>query len=184
MITRLLLVILVYAAPLISTAQQLEVEEVLSPKEIKIRNTTKWAACIPGSGQVINRKYWKAPIVWGGLAVSVYFISDNTLLMNEFKEAWKVAVEDDVFTLTDTNGALYTLTDLEVNTYLYRRNRDLSYLSFLGIYLLQIVDANVDAHMRFFDADEDLSFSISPPYSYRNRTDIWQVGLKFNFTSK
>jgi len=183
-------VLSVFAMPLLISAQEEDVEDVveeLSPSQLKIRNTTKWAACIPGSGQVINRKYWKAPIVWGGIAASVFFISENTRLMNEFHEAWGYETDEDPLTnstMTDSNGNMYTLADLENNTYLFRRNRDLSYLSFLGVYLLQIVDANVDAHMRFFDADEDLSFSVIPPNSYRNRTDIWQVGLKINLARK
>lgn len=188
MITRTLLVLSVYATPMISFSQEvekLEVIEELSPKELKIRNTTKWAACIPSSGQIINKKYWKAPLVLGGLATSVYFITDNTRQMNEFREAWRNEADDDPLTVSNlrkSNGDLYNSVELEDNTYLFRRYRDLSYLSFLGVYLLQIVDAHVDAHMRFFDADEDLSLFIVPPHSYRNRTDIWQVGLKFNFS--
>ena len=67
---------------------------------------------------------------------------------------------------------------MENNTYLFRRYRDLSYLALAGIYVLQIIDANVDAHMRFFDSNDDLSFSISPPYSSSSKIDVWQVGLK------
>ena len=65
--------------------------------------------------------------------------------------------------LTDNNGNLYTVSDLKDGAYFYRRNRDLSYLSFFGVYLLSVIDANVDAHMKFFDANEDISLKMIPP---------------------
>mgnify|MGYP006094051049 CR=1 FL=1 len=166
-------------------SQQLEAKDApLSENEIRIKNTTRWAACIPGSGQLINRKYWKAPIVWGALATSVFFICDNTMQMNQFKQGWIYETDDDPYTtsyLVDTNGNLYSVDDLENGTYLFRRYRDLSYLSFVGIYLLQIVDANVDAHMRFFDSSEDLSFHVIPP---QTRFEPWQLGLNITLGNK
>ena len=166
-------------------SQQIETEDApLSETEIRIKNTTRWAACIPGSGQLINRKYWKAPIVWGALATSVFFICNNTLQMNEFKQGWIDETDDDPETwseLVDTNGNLYSVDDLENGTYLFRRYRDLSYLSLAGIYLLQIVDANVDAHMRFFDSSEDLSFHVIPP---KTRFEPWQLKLNITLGNK
>ena len=103
--------------------------------------------------------------------------------MNEFKDNWAKEVDDDPSTssdMVDPNGVLYSASDLENGTYLFRRNRDLSYLSLVGIYLLQIIDANVDAHMRFFDSSEDLSLKFIPPYFGYTPTQSWQVGLKLN----
>lgn len=142
----------------------------------RIKRTTTWAACLPGSGQVINKKIWKAPIVLGALGTSVYFIQENTNQMRSFKEAWQFEADDDPSTnstLVKENGELYSISELEDATFLYRRNRDLSYLSFFTFYLLQIVDANVDANLKFFDADEDLSLRLIPPTG----TDVWQLGL-------
>ncbi|PCJ81510.1 MAG: hypothetical protein COA49_05300 [Bacteroidetes bacterium] len=159
-------------------------ETKISDEKVQIKHTTKWAAMLPGSGQIINKKYWKAPIVVGGLLASGYFIVDNSKQMKVFLENWGYETDDDpntVSTLTDSNGLLYLESDLEDGAYFYRRNRDLSYLTFFGVYLLQIVDANVDAHMKFFDASEDISFQIIPPVkSGFRRSDIWQVGLTMN----
>ena len=167
-----------------SYAQEVETEKpILTESQIRVRNTTKWAACVPGSGQVINRKYWKAPIVLGALSTSVFFIIDNTATFNEFKDNLLYLTDDDpltIHTLTDDQGVLYSETELRNNAYLFRRYRDLSYLACAGIYLLQIIDANVDAHMRFFDSNDDLSFSLVPPNSGRVATNFWQVGLKLN----
>jgi hypothetical protein len=78
--------------------------------------------------------------------------------------------------LRDNNENLYTVSDLKDAAYFYRRNRDLSYLSFFGVYLLSVIDANVDAHMKFFDASEDLSLRVIPP-NWGRSSGVWQVGL-------
>lgn len=160
------------------------VKPELSDAEQRVRKTTKWAAILPGSGQVINQKYWKAPIAIGGLVASGYFILDNTNQMNVFLEHWGYETDENPLTtstLTNSNGNLYSLADLEEWTYFYRRNRDLSYLSFFGVYLLQIIDANVDAHMKFFDASEDLTLRVIPPVLSKSYSQgVWQVGLTMN----
>ena len=180
---RQLLLIALLSLPFCGFSQEKMEEEKkeLTESQIRIRNTTRWAAIIPGSGQIINRKYWKTPLVYVSLGASVYFIIDNTNQMNEFKQAWIYETDEDeetVSELTDPNGNLYSVSDLENGTYLFRRYRDLSYLALAGVYVLQIIDANVDAHMRFFDSNDDLSFSISPPYSGATGAGVWQVGLK------
>ena len=151
----------------------------LSENQVRVKKTTKWAMILPSSGQVINQKYWKAPIVLGGLGTSVYFIIDNSAEMNVFLENWGFETDNDPMTtssLRDNNGNLYSTTDLKDGAYFYRRNRDLSILSFFGVYLLSVIDANVDAHMKFFDASEDLSMRVIPP-TQKNTRGVWQVGL-------
>ena len=168
-------------------------EKTLSENELRVKNTTTWAMILPSSGQIINKKYWKAPIVLGGLGASVYYVIDNSTEMNLFLENWGYEEDGDAFymiinddgksvrvltesTLTDNNGNLYTVTDLKDGAYFYRRNRDLSYLSLFGVYLLSVIDANVDAHMKFFDASEDLSLRVIPP-SWGRSQEVWQLGL-------
>ena len=154
-------------------------EKILSENELRVKNTTTWAMLLPSSGQIMNKKYWKAPIVLGGLGASVYYVIDNSSEMNLFLENWGYETDDDPLTesnLTDNNGNLYTVSDLKDGAYFYRRNRDLSYLSFFGVYLLSVIDANVDAHMKFFDANEDISLRMIPPSWGRSR-EVWQVGL-------
>ena len=169
------LIFLILASGYSASAQ----EKILSENELRVKNTTTWAMILPSSGQIINKKYWKAPIVLGGLGASVYYVIDNSAEMNLFLENWGYETDDNPLTyniLTDNNGDLYTVTDLKDGAYFYRRNRDLSYLSFFGVYLLSVIDANVDAHMKFFDASEDLSLRIIPP-SWGRSKGAWQVGL-------
>ena len=167
--------------------------DLLTQEQLRVKKTTRWAAVLPGSGQVINKKVWKVPFVLGGLATSGWFIVENTKQMNLFLEHWGYETDVEIdpdnpatsSTLTDSNGAPYILSDLENGAYVYRRNRDLSYLAFLGVYLLQIVDANVDSHMKFFDASEDLSWKVLPPQlSPNNNLTPWQVGISIRINNK
>ena len=168
-------------------------EKILSENELRVKNTTTWAMLLPSSGQIINKKYWKAPIVLAGLGASIYYVIDNSNEMNLFLENWEYETDGDAFymsinddgktvrvltesSLTDNNGNLYTESNLKDGAYFYRRNRDLSYLSFFGVYLLSVIDANVDAHMKFFDASEDISMRVIPPNWGRSR-GAWQVGI-------
>ena len=174
------LIFLILASGFPASAQ----EKILSENELRVKNTTTWAIILPSSGQIINKKYWKAPIVLGGLGASVYYVMDNSAEMNLFLENWGYETDDDpstYSTLQDNNGNLYTVTDLKDGAYFYRRNRDLSYLSFFGVYLLSVIDANVDAHMKFFDASEDLSLRVIPP-SWGRSMDVWQLGLTLNIS--
>ena len=89
---RTLLLIAILIFPLFGLSQENDrknegnKKQELTESQIRVRKTTKWAAFIPGSGQIINRKYWKAPLVHIALGSSVYMIKYNTDLMNEFKD--------------------------------------------------------------------------------------------------
>ena len=183
------LIFLILASGFSASAQ----EKILSENELRVKNTTTWAMLLPSSGQIINKKYWKAPIVLAGLGASIYYVIDNSNEMNLFLENWEYETDGDAFymsinddgktvrvltesSLTDNNGNLYTVSNLKDGAYFYRRNRDLSYLSFFGVYLLSVIDANVDAHMKFFDASEDISMRVIPPNWGRSR-GAWQVGI-------
>ncbi|MFB1018948.1 MAG: DUF5683 domain-containing protein, partial [Flavobacteriales bacterium] len=82
--------------------------DALTQEQVRVKKTTRWAAALPGSGQVINKKSWKVPLVLGGLATSGWFIRENTKQMNLFLENWGYETDDDPTTnstLTDSNGA-------------------------------------------------------------------------------
>lgn len=135
------------------------------------------AAVLPGSGQIYNKKYWKAPIVWGGIGLCVYFIQDNTKNFNTFSKAYIAEVDGDPNTVntTEYNGA--QLDQLQET---YRRWRDLSYVSLAAVYLLQMLDANVDAHLFYFDVNEDLSMQVTP-WLKPNFERSAGLSLNFNF---
>ena len=119
-----------------------------------------YSAIFPGMGQVYNKKYWKAPIVWGALAIPTYYYLTNNSEYKRYRTAFKlrkIGAQDE---FTDANGnELISLAGLESAQKQLRQNRDLSLLSGIIIYVLQIVEASVNAHLLQFNTDDNLSFT-------------------------
>ncbi|HNQ13471.1 MAG TPA: DUF5683 domain-containing protein [Bacteroidia bacterium] len=130
--------------------------------QIKLPNKAAlYSALLPGAGQIYNRKYWKLPIVYGGIGMMTYFAINNNKELERYRTAIKLRSDGDPNTIDEfadryEDQDLFTLKDF------YRRNRDVSIISGVGIYLLQIVDAYVDAHLLYFDVSDDLSLHIRP----------------------
>ena len=118
-----------------------------------------YSAIFPGMGQIYNKKYWKAPIVWGALAIPTYLYIDNNSVYKRYRTAFKLrkAGLQDEFTL-DNGSTLISLTGLERAQKQLRENRDLALLSTVLVYILQIVEASVNAHLLQFNTDDNLSF--------------------------
>lgn len=117
-----------------------------------------YSAILPGLGQFYNKKYWKVPIVYAGFGTLVYFIDRNSRYYNDLRQA--------LIDFPDYNSKYYSedLTEdqLERGMEYYRRNRDLSYIGTAGFYLLQIIDASVDAHLFNWNVGEDITLRIEP----------------------
>ncbi len=136
---------------------------------------TFYAAVLPGLGQVYNKKYWKLPILYGGIAATSYAIHFNTTQYKRYKSAYRDFIIQDPgnksyldilpsgYTEDYLIGKEQWFEDvLESKKTYYRRYRDLSYILMIGVYVLQIVDAAVDAHFASFNISDDLSLNISP----------------------
>ncbi len=130
-----------------------------SPKKASLLS-----AVLPGAGQIYNRKYWKAPIAWAGLGTCVWFIQDNTREYQRYRKAYIALVDDDPDTIDEFEGQYSPAEVLEV-TDTYRRWRDLSYIAFGVVYMLNVVDASVDAHFVRFDVSPELSMGLGPSWS-------------------
>ena len=122
-----------------------------------------YSAILPGMGQIYNKKYWKAPIVWGALAGTTYLYIDNNSIYKRYRTAFKLrkAGLQDEFTLIDTAGnttVLISEAGLENAQKQLRENRDLALLSSVLVYVLQIVEASVNAHLLQFNTDDSLTF--------------------------
>ena len=120
-----------------------------------------YSAILPGAGQVYNRKYWKVPIVAAGLGVSAYFIANNTREYDRYKDAYIALVDNDPATVDEFNGQFSAAAVRDVAD-TYRRWMDLSYVGLTLVYVLNIVDATVDAHFVRFDVGDDLSLHLRP----------------------
>lgn len=123
---------------------------------------TLWSL-IPGGGQIYNKKYWKLPIVYAGFVVTGYFAVANRQEYLKFSDAYicKVnATADDP--CTDPLAAKYTSSQLVTIRDGYRRNMELSYILMGAWYLLQMLDATVDAHLYHWDVTDDISLEWEP----------------------
>lgn len=119
------------------------------------------SAVLPGSGQIYNRKYWKAPIVWAGLGVSYWFVQRNSKEYRRYKDNYIAVVDGDPTTIDEFNGDVSASQLLDA-TDTYRRWRDMSYIALGLVYVLNIVDASVDANFVRFDVGRDLTAGVGP----------------------
>lgn len=151
------LILLLWNAMLCAQEESVDVAADTSGQSLRVHRTTVWAACVPGAGQIRNRKYWKAPIVWG----AVGFLGDALVYdiqeFNNSKTWLRYETDDDPLTL---NPSGLSASVLEERAVFYRRQRDLAVLGLLGVHLLSILDANVDAHLMDFDVSENLKASL------------------------
>ncbi len=141
------------------------------------RATTLSTIC-PGAGQLYNKSYWRVPIVIGGFATTIYCIDWNNRGYQRFKKAYRLRFDYDEHPELYPNGSQDEFNGRYASSFLknlrnsYRRNRDLCIILTAGIYILQIVDAHVDAHLRDYDISDDLSVEVTPMINY-----AYQPGL-------
>ena len=141
------------------------IPDTLEIDSIKVHSPTKatlFSVAIPGLGQVYNKKYWKVPIIYAGIGASLYFAFSNQIDYTKYKKAYSSRIDGDESTITGIEFENLTDENLESAMDFYQRNRDLSYI-FVGLfYVLNIVDAAVDAHLFTFPKNDNLSFNIKP----------------------
>ncbi len=127
-----------------------------------------YSAVLPGLGQAYNGKYWKIPIVYTALGVGVYFYFRNDDQYDRYRDAYKSRLAGkttDEF--SDENGTPIISTQGLIEAQrLYQRNKEISVLVTLGLYALNIIDANVDAHLQQFNVSEDLSLKPALDYDH------------------
>ena len=142
------------------------------PEKIWTPNPTKatWLAIVfPGGGQIYNRKFWKLPIIYGGFAGCAYALSWNGKMYKDYSQAYLDIMDSD----PTTNSHLDILpptgySDSQAKEVLrkrkdmFRRYRDLSIFAFIGVYLISVIDAYVDAELSNFDITPDLSLRVEP----------------------
>ena len=114
-----------------------------------------YAAICPGLGQIYNKKYWKLPILYAGLGTAIYFIAFNQHYYNYYTNQLN-AVN------ANPNSSIYNASELSSIINYYHNDRDLSIIITAGIYLISIVDANVDAQLNGFNVSDDISVKFTP----------------------
>ena len=141
-----------------------------------------YSAIFPGMGQVYNKKYWKAPIVWGAMGTSIYYYLDNNKEFKRYRTAYRLRKNNLIDEFTVDGIEVISEETLERAQDQLRENRDMSLLTTVILYVLQIVEASVNAHLLQFNTDDNLSFKptfINDPIY----VEAPKVGLtiKYNF---
>ena len=135
-----------------------------------------YSAIFPGLGQAYNKKYWKIPIAVGGVATGIYFYTRNDKEYNRYRDAYKSRLAgyetDEFFGKVTDDGLRRAQKTL-------KQNKELSLLITFGIYALNIIDANVDAHLLQYNVDENLA--LKPHFKYNEKENMTDVGLTLNF---
>jgi len=161
-----------------STAFIADEIDILAPSKAAF-----YSAVLPGLGQMYNKKYWKAPIVWGAIGTSVYFYIDNNKKHNRFREAFKleIAGRPHEFDGSIEGSPTYDKAALESAQTLYKKNRDLSLFITIGFYILNIVEANVDAHLPDKALNTNISFHPALFTNPVTNQTGFGAGVSFNF---
>lgn len=163
---------------------------------VPVPSRAVWMSAIfPGLGQIYNRKYWKLPLIYGGYAGLTYGLAWNNQYLKDYTSAYNDLADSDPSTnhfmdiLPQSMKDAYnsgTLTKDQLTTILknqkdfFRRNRDLTIISMVGLYFVTMVDAYVDAQLFEFDISPDLSMKLEPTMIRTNQFDnrTQAVGLQ------
>ena len=140
-----------------------------------------YSAILPGLGQAVNKKYWKIPVVYAAVGTSIYFYLNNNKNYKRYRNAYKRRLSgftDDEFYGEGTIPLLSNEALIRAQQTL-RRNKELSLLITIGLYALNIIDANVDAHLLQYNVDKNLA--VNPFIDFDTPDTSAQLGLSINF---
>lgn len=190
---------LVLATPPVDVAavkKNMPASSSVKPRFVPDPQRALWLSLIfPGAGQIYNRKYWKLPIIYGGFLGCTYALLWNQQMYLDYSQAYLDIMDSDPNTksymemlppgydITGREEQFKTVFKNKKN--FYRRYRDLSAFCFIGVYILSVIDAYVDAHLSEFDISRDLSMRIGPAVinsSNASRTSSsYGIGCHLNF---
>lgn len=135
-----------------------------------------YSAILPGLGQAYNKKYWKIPIVYAAIGTGVYAYTWNNKKYHAYRDAYKqrLAGKEDEFAYLDDSRLIE-------GQKFYQKNRDLSAIITVALYVLNIVEANVDAHLMQFNVNDKLSVRPDLPQDDLNRRQNLGVAFTYKF---
>ena len=135
-----------------------------------------YSAVFPGMGQIFNKKYWKVPIVYAAIGSSIYSYDFNQKKYWSYRNAYKSRkagyVDDEYQNLILDDNRLLD------GAKFHKKNRDLSMVFIVGFYILNILDANIDAHLKQYNVNENLT--IKPYIDNGNLSNLNSVGFSLN----
>jgi hypothetical protein len=154
--------------PVLLKTDVIPYDSVHSPK-----TATILAAIIPSAGHMYNhlkklphhknKLWWKLPIIYGGIGGGIYMTGYNHSEFKAFKQE-RINRLDPGYNYLSGSFSVYSTGQLAEIQEQYRKWRDMSVIATLGVYLLQLIDANVEAHLMHFDTSDDLSWNFRPVF--------------------
>lgn len=155
------------------------IKSILDKKYPNPNRAAAMSLVLPGSGQIYNKKIWKLPFVYGALGGLGYLIINSTDEYRTFRDAYLDVVDDDPTTInpfpTLSESSLLTLRDR------YNKRRQQAIIFFSLGWILNSVDAFVDAHLASFDVSEDISMHVNPVGIHVGNANAFGVGLHFTY---
>ena len=167
-----------------SSAQKLDSTITEKPHSVKLAAIL--SAALPGSGQIYNhiampkgkkKAFWKVPLIYAALGTTTYFMISNQSKVNLYKNEYLQRIDSGAISpglAQYDNNAILTLHDQSQN------NRDLMILATAGVYIINILDAAVEAHFVNFDISEDLTMHVRPTMMM-GFSPTPGLSLRFNF---
>ena len=155
------------------TAQAIQVVQTHRMHRSPDPTRALWLALvIPGAGQIYNHKYWKLPIIYGGFMGCAYALSWNNMMLRDYSQAYLDIMDSDPNTksyekMLPLNYSIAGREDQFKEIFknkknYFRKYRDMSIFAFIGVYVISVIDAYVDAELSSFDISEDLSLQVTP----------------------
>ncbi len=162
---------------------QVKKDSLKTPAKHSPHKASLYSALLPGLGQAYNEKYWKIPIVYAGLGISTFYMFKNRDSLRRRQEALNLLSDND----SNTNPAKYyaniPLASLKAQRSYYRTNRDYSIIAMAAFYIINIIDATVDAHFYKFNIDKPLAMRKEKRWNvYSSRVGMRStIGLAWRF---
>ena len=144
--------------------------------DYSIKKATLLSTSFPGLGQIYNKKYWKVPVIYIAIGGTLYSYTQYNKKYQDYKAAYIARTDNDP-TTTDAFPN-YTISNLITLQDSYRNSRDGSALLFLLMYILNIIDASVDAHLTNYNVNDNLSLYLNSNDSHQFKTI--NLSLKYN----
>lgn len=193
-IQKLLLIIISFSIFACAVAQEDSIRaiEEITPSKIDTSHSPKIATlmstALPGLGQIYNHSYWKVPVIYAGLYGFGYMFQQNHSGYRDFRNAYDAYLQPyaDAGTTPDAtetiiiNGTAYSPFYAKQQRDAYRRSRDLALIGMGAWYILNIIEAYVDAHMFSFDVSDDLTLHYQPQF-FIHHTSIAGLGVRLQF---
>lgn len=157
-------------------------KNIVVKKQLHPRSPKKaalFSAIVPGAGQAYNKKYWKIPVFYAGLGALAYSLDFNQKKYVTYRNAYRDRIDSDPNTIDNYIG-VYSNDQLVALYKYYYRYRDLSAIGLAAVYIINIVDATVDAHLSTFDISDDLTLNIHPDIINTAHTRTYTPGVSLS----